>query len=184
MYVYMSSWSALVVTSLVSTTITDDRSLLQVKIWFQNRRTKWKKLENVSSSQAAQHKQASDKPADHSRPKTTPPPFHPPPPLSTSPSSSSSSVASSPDDYASSFGGHLAATARSPAEPSFGALTPEAAACSGEEACAGVGGCGSAGEASDETTQATDMTDGREDDATPVATSGESTRKHDTDAAM
>lgn len=32
------------------------RFSLQVKIWFQNRRTKWKKIDNVSNAEAAEHK--------------------------------------------------------------------------------------------------------------------------------
>lgn len=32
---------------------------LQVKIWFQNRRTKWKKVDNISNAEAAEHKNQS-----------------------------------------------------------------------------------------------------------------------------
>lgn len=32
------------------------RLSLQVKIWFQNRRTKWKKIDNISNAEAAEHK--------------------------------------------------------------------------------------------------------------------------------
>lgn len=32
------------------------RLLFQVKIWFQNRRTKWKKIDNISNAEAAEHK--------------------------------------------------------------------------------------------------------------------------------
>ncbi|XP_050497400.1 homeobox protein Hox-A4-like [Diabrotica virgifera virgifera] len=36
----------------------------QVKIWFQNRRTKWKKNDNVSNIEAAEHKNVSSKPEE------------------------------------------------------------------------------------------------------------------------
>lgn len=44
----------------------DDSNLIfQVKIWFQNRRTKWKKQDNISNAEAAEHK-------NQNNPKTTP----------------------------------------------------------------------------------------------------------------
>lgn len=37
--------------------------LFQVKIWFQNRRTKWKKIDNISNAEAAEHKNHAPKDA-------------------------------------------------------------------------------------------------------------------------
>lgn len=37
-------------------------SLFQVKIWFQNRRTKWKKHDNISNAEAVEHKPPGGKP--------------------------------------------------------------------------------------------------------------------------
>lgn len=37
---------------------------MQVKIWFQNRRTKWKKIDNISNAEAAEHKSFGQKPEE------------------------------------------------------------------------------------------------------------------------
>ncbi|CAH1153534.1 unnamed protein product, partial [Phaedon cochleariae] len=42
----------------------------QVKIWFQNRRTKWKKIDNVSNTEAAEHKTTNSKSSDDGRTRT------------------------------------------------------------------------------------------------------------------
>lgn len=41
--------------------------VLQVKIWFQNRRTKWKKIDNISNVEAAEHKNNNSKSSDEGR---------------------------------------------------------------------------------------------------------------------
>lgn len=40
---------------------------LQVKIWFQNRRTKWKKQDNISNAEAAEHKVQASKNGKHDK---------------------------------------------------------------------------------------------------------------------
>ena len=49
---------------IVKRIFTDCNLIFQVKIWFQNRRTKWKKQDNISNAEAAEHK-------NQNNPKTT-----------------------------------------------------------------------------------------------------------------